>query len=185
MQRQPLGPREPGKQTAMPSGHLQHECDAERRQRLLTVPCQLLDLVEYGIAHTPHQAVWRVRCDLVLDNEYTRLLRCCSNRGEVTALAGQEVVDPLGKLFLGGDLLQRDNLHILRELAQLLTDLLSAALCEEPGEGGNLQQAVRAAAAVAPDTVSETLLLQPVESFGSFSLLVFAQRGFRQPAREK
>ena len=152
MQRQPLGPREPGKQTAMPSGHLQHECDAERRQRLLTVPCQLLDLVEYGIAHT---------------------------------LAGQEVVDPLGKLFLGGDLLQRDNLHILRELAQLLTDLLSATLCEEPGEGGNLQQAVRAAAAVAPDTVGETLLLQPVESFGSFSLLVFAQRGFRQPAREK
>ena len=88
----------------------------------------------------------------------------------------QEVVDPLGKLLLGGDLLQRDHLHIVRALTQLAADLLPAALREQPGEGGDLQQGVPvAAAAVAPDDVCEALLLQSIENFGNFSLLVFGE----------
>ena len=82
-------------------------------------------------------------------------------------------MDPLGELLLGGDLLQRDHLHSVGALAELATNLLSATLREEPGEGGDLQQGVRAA--MASDDVSEALFLQAVENFGNFSLLVFAQ----------
>ena len=89
----------------MTSGHLQHERDAERWQRRMLVvkPCQLLllDLVEYCVAHTLHQAVRRVRSDLALDNEDPWMLQ----RSSIGGMAPQEVVDPLGKLFFGSDLL--------------------------------------------------------------------------------
>ena len=88
MQGPPLGPRESREQTAVTSGNLQHQCDAEGGGRLLDqfvvrvlFPLHLLDLVEDGVADAFHEAVRRVRRNLALDNEDPRLLRCCSSGG--------------------------------------------------------------------------------------------------------
>ena len=82
---------------------------------------------------------------------------------------------PLGKLLLCVDLLQADHLNLVRGHTQVLTQLLTVALSEQPGEGGDLQQVVLVG--IATDHGGQALLWQVVEDFRDIPLLLVVKLG--------
>ncbi len=76
----------------------------------------------------------------------------------------KENPDPFGKLLLGIDLLQGDDLDVALRTIQSAANFFSCPVRQESGEGRDLNEAT--ISSIDADCISKAFLLEAVEIFG-------------------